>query len=343
MEGSLKLPDGPPHAVAGWQNLGPREPDRGAPPRPGPRYARVFGIVLALVVAIAALAVYLTAPRGAPASRGPERSGSPFIILYEQVGAGQVNVTFPLMEARNPDNASVKNISFRTDMDFSSGPGGMSEVNYSWMGRSDSGLPVVIVYDPQAVGFLAGPNWLVLTPGGSCIDSCSMSMGWIGVWSNTTFLALQQMYVMYTVYRATLVQPEGSYSWLEVRYRFGSAVLGTCDAGAFCWTDYNVTEPTAQDLEVIGPPLVINVYSGVGQVTPFDVHDWVDPSRIFHTTFPGPAFKAGVYGSIRTSLRSSFAWGSASDEVFAIIGAGNVTMELFIDTRFGNLYPVLLS
>lgn len=329
--------------MAGLPSLEPDSQGQRTRPRLEARGVRVIGILLALALASAAFAVYLTAPRGAPPSGGRQQSGSPFIIVYQQVGEGQVNLTFPLMEARNPDNASVKNISFRTHMDFSSGPNGRSDINYSWIGHSDSGLPVVIEYDPQAIGFLSGPNWLVLTPGGGCVDSCYMSMGWTVVWSNSTTLAVQEFYMTYTVYRATIVQPEGSSSWLEVRYRFGSSVVGTCDAGAHCWTDFTATEPMPQDLEVIGPPLVINVYSGVGQVTPFDVHDWVDPARVFHTTFPGPTFDAGVYGGIRTSLRSSFAWGSASDEVFSIAGDGNVSMELYVDTRFGNLYPVLLS
>lgn len=300
-------------------------------------------MVLALVVASAALAVYLTAPHGAAPSGGPQPSGSPFVIVYERVGEGDVVMSFPLMEARNPDNASVKNISFLTDMRFSSGPSGMSEINYSWMGQSDSGLPVVFEYDPQAIGFPSGPNWLVLTPGGQCVDSCSMSFGWIVFGPNSTALAVQAFYIMYTVYRATLVQPEGSYSWLEVRYRFGSGTVGTCNVGSNCWTNFNATEPTPQDLEVVGPPFVIHVDSLAGQVTPFDVHDWVDPTRIFHTTFPGAMFNAGVYGNVRTTLRTSFTWGSASDEVFSVKGAGNVTLEMCIDTRFGNLYPVLLS
>ncbi len=295
---------------------------------------RVVAGLLALAVASAALALYLNAPRRTPAPGGSQGSGSPFVILYERVSEGQASLTLPYMEARNPDNASVKNISFRTDLDFSTGANGLSEINYSWLGESDSGMPVVMEYDAQPPGFPSGPNWLAMMPGG---------VGWIVTGSNDTALALQEFLLPYTVYRATLFQPSGTYSWLEVRYHLGLSVAGMCMPGAYCWTNFNVTEPTPQDLEVIGPPLVIGVYSGVGQVTPFDVHDYVDPTRVFHTRFPGPSFDAGAYGRIQTSLRSSFAWGSTADQVFSVRGLGNLTMELYIDTRFGNLYPVLLS
>lgn len=96
------------------------------------------------------------------------------------------------------------------------------------------------------------------------------------------------------------------------------------------WRRYREAIPTVWD-------------SRYGITPTFDIHDFVYPAQVFHLTFPGPGFDAGPFGTIRTQLRSSFSWDSGGDATFVVRGTGNPTIQMYIDTRFGGMFPVVVD
>lgn len=317
------------------------------PRRPG-RRVRIVVTLLAVIVAASTAAVYLNRPAPpppAPPPSGPPSYPTPYPTLVKQVGSGVFNLTLPLMTSHNPDNGSIPNVTFASYVSFSSGYNGVSAINYTWTNITGTRMPVRFLLDPSQAGYDAGPQWFIWWPAGACGEGCSMRQGWNAVHENVTMVAYTIVYVSYTVYEVTLARPLDAFSWLDVVYHFGGSSSGGTYVGSFCSCDEPFTEPSASELRAVGPPLTLGMDPIQSQAYNYNVGDFVDPSEVFHTVLSPRSFDAGPYGVIRAQPVSSFAWGTASQASFRVEGTANhnLTIQMYIDTRFGGMYPVLVG
>ncbi len=317
--------------------------------RPKVRPIRILVVVLACVVVASTAAVYLSRPvpvTPAPGPRPPTYP-TPYPTLVEPLGSGNFTLTLPLLSLTNPDNASVPNVTFTSYASFSSGYSGISAINYTWTNASEVGLPVRFLLDPSETGWTAGPGWFVVQPGGACSEGCSERVWWDWKPPGLTYFPVLEIYVSYVVTRVTLAPPLDALSWLDVTYRFGGTTSGGCLGipGHAVYCDANVSEPSAADLTPAGSVQTVPLNPYYASSVTFPVQQFVDPSQVFHLTLPPISFDAGSYGTIRAQLVSSFSWGTASDASFQVQGMAdhNVTIQFYIDNRFGSLYPVLVG
>lgn len=315
--------------------------------RPTP-HVRVVVALLAILVVASTAAVFLNPPAPPPQPPppvGPPSYPTPYPTLVRQVGSGVFNLTLPLMISHNPDNASIPNVTFASYVSFSSGYNGISAINYTWSNITGTQMPVRFLLDSSQTGYRAGLQWFVWWPAGACDTGCAERLGWSVPLENVTLVAYTTVYTSYTVYEVTLAPPLESFSWLDVVYHFGGSSTGGTYIGSFCYCDEPFTEPSAAELRAVGPPLALGMDSLRPAAYHWDVSDFVDPSEVFHAVLSPRSFNAGPYGVIRAQPVSSFSWGTASRGNFRVEGTAdhNLTIQMYIDTRFGGLYPVLLT
>lgn len=297
-----------------------------------------MAIVLAVaVVAVAAFSYYWPRPPGLSSTPPPTFD---FSVTLSKVANGSFHLALPYMILHNPDNRSIPNVTFRNEVRYTSTPSEAANVTITFEPSNSLGLPVVFVqldwwYNPRVIS-----QNLTHQPAGECGGGC-LSQSWsvAAILPNRTVYVGLEGTVEYTVYRGTLSPPGAPTSWVVIEYRF------VRQTRTFAPAELNLSDPSPKGLVPAGDPVVFPVSSWGSASETVSVRDMVDPNRVFRYALPPVSFDAGPLGSIQVNLTSQFSWGSTADQWFKVTGTADhdVQVQMYVDTRFGALYPVLLG
>ncbi len=149
----------------------------------------------------------------------------------------------------------------------------------------------------------------------------------------------------YTVWRATPAPPLERAAFLLI----DSVITGRLWAEAVLplISRVNITLPRAEDLLLVEDSVNASAV-GIAYNSSLSVHLLDLPLSVFHMTLPRVTFDAGPLGRVSARLTSTFSWNAASDYIVSISSpqrehAVYVTYRLYLDARFGALYPVVLG
>lgn len=250
---------------------------------------------------------------------------------------------FPVMTLYTPV-VVPENVTFRARTTFGSSQRGESaNLSYVWTNVTDSPLSVRFSLGPGSDMGRPGPHdGFILEPAGC--GSCASSSFSLDVKTPNPmggiFLTAE---INYTVWKATPAPSAGGGPFLEVVYRFTDVTL----MGLLLpMSTVFVGPPTSSDLLVIGGPQNASVGS-VWYNNQFRVQDLPLPVSIFHERLPPVRFDAGPLGAFSAEPVSSFEWNSGGQYTLFLespqwSNSIFLHLQLYLDTRFGSLFPVVL-
>ncbi len=279
----------------------------------------------------------------------PVKDPSPGTL--EVLAQGTVRMLFPVMTLYTPA-VVPDNVTFLARSSIGgSRTGEYANLSYKWANVTGSPLPVQFAFGPETRPFrVDSAEGFVLAPGNLCANCGYVTYSQdLQAPNNRTSSTMAAMLFLsklnYTTYRVTPVSPAEGAPYLRVVYHFMESenriqgVLMPLPTVFF-------GPPAASDLLPVGEA----VYTRVGvqwSNNMFDVHHMALPISVFHQTLPPVEFGAGPMGNFTARLTSSFSWNAAGDYSLSISSPQwsqtiSFWLQIYVDRRFGSLYPVVL-
>ncbi len=280
--------------------------------KPRSRWLKVR-VAIAAVLILAAFLVYLNGRNQAP----------PRVLAVLSHGRAYLDV--PVM-------------TFYTSPDFGS-PGFLTVTNYSlaalsrlsfaWSGVTGSSLPVRFVLS-------SGGPFTADASGGFAFSPTSMGPGTgaSDVRHGVQAAQVARWVMDYTAREMAVYDWLGEDHWIEVDYGLANPSNCLCNLPTA-----NTSAPSPADLAPVGSPMNLSVDSGILWSYQVSVDTVSLPVTVFHHGLPTISFPLGGLGNVSATLTSTFQWGPGSDYVMQVSGTGpvNVSLQVYVDTRFGSL------
>lgn len=301
------------------------------------RRRRTLAVVL-FVIGAGILGYAFVRPSGTPGSTAPQFEKVPYPVSYDLLGRGNITLTLPLMPLYLPIPAP-NNVTFTSKVWYTDLGTVSSNITYTWGDVEGTQLPVLFVLSSETGNPEPGPmdGFRLHLP---C--KCPGVGVSVGISEPYTFAAVVYHGILnYNVWLGTPAPPLEFARFLLIDTSLRGQVY--YDAVPSPDPFVNVTPPQPSDLLLVQDSIDTSVGGwafGVG------VHNVDLPVSEFHMTLERVTFDAGPLGAIGARLTSSFAWNEATDytiQIESLTGHLNLLLRLYVDRRFGALYPVVLS
>lgn len=290
-------------------------------------------------------------PAATPSPPAPPPGNEPSPGTLELLAQGTARIYLPVMTLYVP-SAIPDNVTFLVRASIGGSYSGESaNLSYDWVNVTGSPLPVQFAFGPESGAFRVGSmGGFILAPGLRCANCgyATYTQELTAPNERTTSTMSGMLYLSelnYSVFRITPISPSNAGPYLRVVYHF-------VESESY-FQGLLLPVPTV----FFGPPAPSEllpvgeaVYTRVGlQMSNdrFDVHDLALPVSTFRQTLPPVRFEAGPLGNFSARLVSSFRWNAGGDYSL-MIGSPQWSrtisfwLQLYVDARFGSLYPVVL-
>jgi hypothetical protein len=278
-----------------------------------------------------------TVPPPPPTPPPDDGNTSPREVARLSEGSAILDV--PMMPMYAPPALRARGFAVSAELFWSASPAGPStNFTFRWGQVAGTSLPVRFVFDPGPPHpyFTQGPDdGFVYWPTGLCVPPCSrLSEDYLTqrIGGQSAYFAIWRMH--YIVHEMQAMRNHVNESWLQVNYSFSPRVVGTETLPAS-----DTTAPGPTDLLPVGDRVALNYGRGVSWRYNVSIHDFAMPVSPFRHSLPPVVLDAGAKGHLTAVLSSSFVWGPAEDYRLGLSGTSgvNVTLQFFLDSRFGAL------
>ncbi len=202
-------------------------------------------------------------------------------------------------------------------------------ITFTWANATGVGLPVRFVLRDNGLAEAGPANGFVFRPAesGAGFRFAANKPGIGGVVYSTWAMD-------YEIRELAANDWLGEDRWIEVDYALAAVSSCVCDLPAA-----NTTLPPPGTLTPVGSPVHARYDSGFAWSFSVSVHQVSLPEGPFLHSLPLVSLPAGTAGTIRVVLQSSFRWGAGDDYVMNMgaSNGANVSLQLYVDTRFGSL------
>ena len=300
-------------------------------------------VVVLVVVVITALAVVGTsylfsqAPQ-IPPSKAPVNV-APHVVEF--LGNGTSYFDFPYTILYTAPALGVKGFSTAANITYASFRGGpAAHLSLSWHPVNGPPLPVVFSFMPAnrssfADVFVRSANGgLQFDPAGECSSPCIREANTLTATNPGSMgVVALKLAMAYQVTRMASTVNSTNASWIQVNYTLRTLSVNLGIQAPFA----NGTAPTAADLLVAGAPVYLNYSKGYTWSYDQDVHAFDLSAQRFVNSLPAISISTSKV-AFNATLTSAFDWDSTSDNHLQLSGSGPVTLQFYVDKRFGTLF-----